>query len=199
MKDRQNAATTYKQLAFGEPSSEDTIVLSDAIKRFFVNPKEIKGYRRLAAVWLGLVMCAIVAAIIAIIWVFSTATPSASEREDGYSSSRSSRDNEVPNVVLTGLQGVLILVPLIFLLRFANRSYRINKHLEVTYAHRWALQQSLAEYIEIAGPGANREQMVMEVLPFFYSDIETGYITKKDGLGDKEIIPPALLKNISRG
>ena len=186
-----SVAAIYRQLAFGREGGRASD-WRDALKDLFVSREQIKGYQRSANTWLAVVVIAMLLALVGI--ALAIVTTPMTIRESGSDLTTSNPTA----LVLIIVKAVLVLIPTLYAVRFANRSYRINKHLEVAYGHRWALQRSIEHYLDQAGPSADREKLIDKILPFFYHDIETGYITKKDGLGDRPVVPPEMLKALSR-
>lgn len=186
-----DVSSLYHQLAFGVPSNREPADWREALKNIFSSVDEVSGYQQKASQWLTVIIATILLSIIAVVWIF-LATPM---KEGEYV-----RTTGMEVAILILVKSLVILVPLLFLLRFSTRNYRINKHLEVVFSHRWVLQRSIHAYLQAVGPEVNKEKALEHILPFFYNDIETGFITKKDGLGDHsiEVVPQTLIKAMQR-
>ncbi len=173
-------ANVYYELAYGAPA---TTIDGVAVKRRM-------GHREIAMWWLVGVLASIVLTFATAVTLFVVM---------GIDFSRPPGE-----VIILLVVKALILLPFFYLIRFAVHSYRVNKHLEVVYAHRWALHKTLNSYIEVGEVNGKESALRMgqmnQITPFFYSEIETGFISKKDGLGDKsiEVIPEELMKVLKK-
>lgn len=174
-------ANVYFELAYGKKPTSETYSRWDWL---FLKPfRYTHGYRQTARWWLAATVAAVVSTAVVATLLF--VVMDIDFRKDNF---------EILTLVFIK---ALILVPLFYLIRFTVHGYRVNKHLEVLYTHRWALHQTLESYLELierdGKVSASRMQQLLPITSFFYGEIETGYINKKEGLGDKsiEVIPEA--------
>jgi hypothetical protein len=186
-------ARIYQELVFGTKDPAQTAQGSHptGLLRHLLRPHTYRrGYKEVAGWWLVFVIVTILAAVYVIAFAFNAMPPPSGE-SDSYSY-YNYVTAATPGIIV---QKVLLLVPILILLAFGVRSYRINKHLEVVYLHRWALQNGIIEHLALAGNDDTLRNKQLEVItPFFFKDIETGHITKKDGLGDPMAIATKLLR-----
>lgn len=193
------SAETYWQLAFGTPKlAEDEDLprgLRGLLRPAFSSDEHLYGYRHKAAAWLAVViaglgvvplMLFVTILLLMFIGVSGSGEASASTRETAA---------VISGVVLVGT--IFVLISLFYLIAFAGRSYRINKHLEVVYTHRWALQKSIDENLAHVVSDADRGKTAEQMMAFFYQNIETGYVTKKDGLGDSSVVPASSIAKVA--
>lgn len=183
-KQQREAHEMYRHLAYG--MKRPWVDIRDVrafLGRLAVSPDHIVGYRRAAHAWLAVSIIAFIV-IIGGLYLDSAASAAMVQDRAATTSSYATDDLAVYGFSVANLQLVksaAIIVPAFFFLRFAIRSYRVNKHLEVVYSHRWALQSSLPEYLAHAKNDEARHELLTDILPFFYNDIETGHVTAKNG------------------
>lgn len=181
---QREAHELYRHLAYGmkHPPLNKKDVKS-FLGRLAVSPEHVIGYRRAAHRWLAVALISFAIIISGLYLDAQGSTAMVQQRAEGTSTYATDElagyGFSVANLQL--VKSVAVLVPAFFFLRFAIRSYRVNKHLEVVYSHRWALQSSLPEYLAHAKNDDERHALLADILPFFYNDIETGHVEAKNG------------------